>query len=55
MLGYISSSYYSPNLERSIAYAIIKAGKQRHGDKLYVAYPETGRTVPVTVTAKEFM
>jgi sarcosine oxidase subunit alpha len=36
MLGHITSSYYSANLKSSIALALIKNGRQRKGDTIYV-------------------
>lgn len=36
MLGHITSSYYSPNLERSIALGLLKGGRQRVGDKIMI-------------------
>ncbi len=36
MLGHITSSYYSPNLERSFAMGVIKNGRARLGEVLYV-------------------
>ncbi len=35
MLGHISSSYWSPTLDRSIALALIKNGQNRIGDTMY--------------------
>ena len=36
MLGHVTSSYYSANLERSIALGLVKGGHSRMGDKVYV-------------------
>ena len=36
MLGHVSSSYYSPNLNRSIAMALIKGGFNRKGQTVYI-------------------
>ena len=47
MLGHVTSSYYSPNVGRSIAMAVIKGGHRRHGQTLSV--PLVGRTLKVTV------
>ena len=41
-LGYISSSYYSAALGRSIALAMVKGGQNRHGDVLYSPKLEGG-------------
>lgn len=35
MVGHVTSSYYSANLGRSIALAVVKGGQNRHGDKIY--------------------
>jgi len=37
MLGHITSSYFSPNLKRSIAMALVKSGGSRMGDTIYVS------------------
>ena len=37
MLGYVTSSYFSPNLGRSIALALVKGGAKRIGGRLYVS------------------
>ena len=36
MLGHVSSSYYSPNLKRSIAMALLKGGLNRKGQNVYI-------------------
>jgi sarcosine oxidase subunit alpha len=43
MLGHVTSSYYSANLERSIAMGFIRAGHERVGDTVY--YPQADGTV----------
>jgi sarcosine oxidase subunit alpha len=43
MLGHVTSSYYSANLERSIAMGFIRAGQERVGDTVY--YPQADGTV----------
>ena len=53
MLGHVTSSYYSPNLGRPIALALVKQGRSRMGETLYVA-TATGSTVPVTVANPVF-
>ena len=53
-LGWITSSYYSPNLGRSIAMALVKGGRQRMGEKLWVSRRE-GAPVPVVVTGTDFL
>ena len=36
MLGHITSSYFSPNLNKSIALAVVKGGKNMMGKKLII-------------------
>ena len=53
MLGHVTSSYFSPNVGRPIAMALIENGHARHGTTLYVPMP--GRPpVPVEVTRPVF-
>jgi len=40
MLGHVTSSYFSPNLKKSIALAVVKGGKSMLGKKLYVPMEE---------------
>jgi sarcosine oxidase subunit alpha len=51
-LGHVTSSYYSAVLGRSIAMALISAGRARMGQTLYV--PLVGASVPVQVTSTVF-
>ena len=37
MLGHVTSSYYSVNLGRSIALGVVKGGRAREDDVVYVA------------------
>ena len=53
MLGHVTSSYYSPNLDKSIALAVIKGGKDMMGKKLFV--PMEGRSINVTVADPVFL
>jgi sarcosine oxidase, subunit alpha len=53
MIGHVTSSYRSPNLEHSFALAMIREGRSRLGQKLYV--PMAGRTITVTVTDPVFV
>jgi sarcosine oxidase subunit alpha len=53
MLGHVTSSYHSPNLGRSIAMALVAGGRERNGERLFVAMPD--RVVPVTVTRPVFV
>jgi sarcosine oxidase subunit alpha len=52
MIGHVTSSYYSPNLGRSIALALVKNGRARLGETLYV--PLAGRTIAAKVTEPRF-
>jgi sarcosine oxidase subunit alpha len=51
-LGHVTSSYRSATLGRSIALALVAAGRSRLGARLNVPMP--GGAVPVTVTAPIF-
>ena len=52
MLGHVTSSYFSPNLNKSIALAVLKDGKKMKGKKLFV--PMINKTINVTVTDTVF-
>jgi sarcosine oxidase subunit alpha len=54
MLGHVTSSYFSPNVGRSIAMAMVKGGSKRLGEKLWVAR-RGGKPVPVTVSPTDFL
>mgnify|MGYP001193893415 CR=1 FL=1 len=53
MLGHVTSSYYSPNLKKSIALALVKNGKNLKDKKLYV--PMQDKTIEVTVSDSIFL
>ena len=53
MLGHVTSSYYSPNLNKSIALAVVRGGKEMMGEKLYI--PMEGRSINVTVVDPVFL
>ena len=53
MIGHVTSSYYSPNLNKSIALAVVKNGKKLKGKKLYV--PMQNKTIEVTVSDTIFL
>ena len=53
MLGHVTSSYFSPNLNKSIALAIVKNGKKMKGKKLFV--PMENKTINVTITDTVFL
>ncbi|WFU01108.1 sarcosine oxidase subunit alpha [Rhizobium sp. CB3171] len=48
MLGHVTSSYWSENLGRSIAFALVAGGRERMGKTLYVPMPD--KTIAVEVT-----
>ena len=48
-LGHVTSSVRSPNLDTHIALALVRSGRERHGETLVAASPVTGEHVPVTV------
>ena len=52
MLGHVTSSYYSPNLNKSIALAVVRSGKQMIGQKLFI--PMKNKTINVTVADSVF-
>jgi sarcosine oxidase subunit alpha len=54
MLGHVTSSYLSPNLGRSIAMALVKGGRGRMGERLWVSRRD-GAPIPVTVTGTDFL
>jgi sarcosine oxidase subunit alpha len=46
--GYVTSAYLSPTLGRSIALALVKGGRQRHGQRLFVPSATGATAVEVT-------
>ena len=52
MLGHVTSSYYSPNLNKSIALAVVRGGKNILGQKLFI--PMEDKTINVTITNSVF-
>jgi sarcosine oxidase subunit alpha len=52
MIGHVTSSYYSPNCGRSIAMALVKNGRNRMGETLYLPYD--GKVVKAKVTEPKF-
>ena len=53
MVGHITSSYYSPNLGRSFALALVKNGLNKKGDTLFAPMPN--KTIEVEVTDPVFI
>ena len=52
MLGHVTSSYYSPNLKKSIALGVVKGGKNMIGKKLII--PMKNKLINVTVADPVF-
>jgi sarcosine oxidase subunit alpha len=52
MLGHVTSSYWSENLGKSIAFALVAGGRARKGETLYVPMPD--KTIAVEVTDMVF-
>jgi sarcosine oxidase subunit alpha len=50
LLGHVTSSYHSAALGRTFALALVRSGRNRLGDRLWVPLGD-GPVVPVTVTA----
>ena len=53
MLGHITSSYYSPNLKKSIALGVVRGGKNMIGQKLII--PMEKKNINVTVADPVFL
>ena len=53
LLGHVTSSYYSPNLKKSIALAVVRGGKKMMGQKLLI--PMEDRTINVTIVDPVFL
>ena len=53
MVGHVTSSYFSPNLERSFALALIKGGLEKKGEKLFA--PMENETIEVEITDPVFI
>jgi sarcosine oxidase subunit alpha len=53
MLGHVTSSYWSPNLRRSFALAMVQDGRSRTGQTLSV--PMIDRTIEATVVEPVFI
>jgi sarcosine oxidase subunit alpha len=54
MLGHVTSSYFSSNLNRSIALAMVKDGGKRIGETLWVSQKD-GDPIPVRVSETDFL
>ncbi|MCC7047427.1 MAG: sarcosine oxidase subunit alpha family protein [Alphaproteobacteria bacterium] len=53
-LGELTSTAWSPMLRMPIALALVSAGRDRHGQRLYATSPLAGRIVPVRVRDPHF-
>ena len=53
MLGHVTSSYFSPNLKKSIALAVVKGGKNMMGKKLII--PMKNKSINVTIADPVFL
>ena len=53
MVGHVTSSYYSPNLGRSFALALVRGGIKKKGNKLLA--PQLNKTVEVEITNPVFI
>jgi len=53
MIGHVTSSYYSANLRRSIALALVRGGRDRHGEEVHI--PKARRNIPATITDPRFL
>lgn len=53
LLGHISSSYWSANLNRSIAMGFIKGGLERMGETVYYPLPD-GRVIEAEICSPVF-
>ncbi len=54
MVGHVSSSYHSPNLERSFALAMIKGGRGKMGQRVFAPL-QGGKTLACTITGPVFL
>lgn len=52
MIGHVTSSYYSANLGRSFALALIISGTERIGDRVYI--PQGDKTITCEITTPMF-
>ena len=52
MIGHVTSSYYSANLGRSFALALVVRGRERIGDTVYIS--ANGKTISAEITPPVF-
>ena len=48
MIGHVTSSYFSANLGRSIALALVRSGRERHGQSVLVPLERTVMSARIT-------
>ena len=48
-LGQVSSTTYSPALEKQVALGLVEGGLERKGQQLWATYPLKGHHVPVEI------
>ena len=53
MIGHVTSSYFSPNCGRPIAMALIKSGRDRMGQTVYI--PLKNKSIAATITNVNFL
>ena len=53
MVGHVTSSYFSPSLNRSIALAVVKGGQARMGQRIWVPL-DGGRMAGATIASPVF-
>ena len=53
-LGHVSSTTYSPALEKFIALALVEQGRERIGEKLYATFPLKDTHLPVELVSPHF-
>ena len=53
MIGHVTSSYFSPNCGRPIAMALIKSGRDRMGQTVYI--PLKNKSIAATITSVNFL
>jgi len=54
MLGQVTSSYYSPNLGKSIAMALLKGGHKMMGETVYFPMINGAKPIKATITSPNF-
>ena len=54
MIGHVTSSYFSPNLGRAIALAVVAGGHGRMGERIHIARAGA-EPVPATITGTDFL